>query len=144
MCCIWWYVRTLICISPYMLVIIFVQDTKVGPFSTWRVAPYFFVLCFSAYDKVEIFSFSSWRELTFSVVILWFFFLSESFFMISSWFSSSLGIKQPCLCPVLAAFFLVTFIYNILKYKYVNFPLCEKLRWEVVWILQGILSSFFV
>lgn len=78
----------------------------------------------------------------FSVVILWFFFLSESFFMISSWFSSYLGIKQSCLYPVLAEFFLVTFIYSILKYKYVSFLLCEKLRWDVVWILQGILSSF--
>lgn len=52
------------------------------------------------------------------------------------------GIRQSCLYPVLAAFFLVTFIYNILKYKYDSFPLCEKLRWEVLWILQGILSNF--
>lgn len=124
--------------------IIFVQNTKVGPFSNWRVAPYFFVLCFSASDKVNIFSFfpeKNWHIFCCHSVIF-FFFLSESFFMISSWFSSYLGIKQSCLYPVLAAFFLVIFIYNILTFKYVNFPLCEKLRWEVVWILQGFLSSF--
>lgn len=100
----------------------------------------FVFLCLWQGENIFIFS---WREWTYFLLSFCdFFFLSESFFMISSWFSSYLGIKQSCLYPVLAEFFLVTFIYNILKYKYVSFLLCEKLRWEVVWILQGILSSF--